>query len=228
MSNPELISGTVKWFNAEKGYGFISTADHGDVFVHLRALTEGHTALTAGEQVTFALRQAEKGLEAVNVRMGGPPAPPKPALPTIDLETPPLRGHASLRVVARPGAVRELGRPGQPASLVAFTVELEAESSTELPKGLPAPSAPTACLVLISAKQWRRVASVLEADPEDALVVDGYVGLDQLAPGVITLRTTEVTTTALLAAKRAAQALRETHTPEEGESGAANGRTESV
>ena len=47
---------------------------------------------------------------------------------------------------------------------------------------------------------------VREADPDDALVVDGYAGLDPLAPGVITLRTTEVTTSAQLAAKRAAQA----------------------
>jgi hypothetical protein len=51
----------------------------------------------------------------------------------------------------------------------------------------------------------RRVASVLEADPEDALVIDGYAGLDPL---VISLRATELTTKALPEAKRAAQALR--------------------
>ena len=85
MSNPELITGTVKWFNAEKGFGFISTADHGDVFVHVRALAEGLTALTVGEPVYFSLRQAEKGPEAANVRAGMPPPPPKPALPTVEL-----------------------------------------------------------------------------------------------------------------------------------------------
>jgi CspA family cold shock protein len=206
MSNPELITGTVKWFNAEKGYGFISSADHGDVFVHLRALTEGRTTLAAGEQVYFTLRQAEKGPEAANVRAGAPPAPPKPALPTVELPTPEIRGHAGLRVVARPEAVKELGRPAQRASLVAFTVELGVEEVAGMSKALPPPSAATACLVLISAKHWRRVAGALDADPEDTLVVDGYASLDPLAPGVITLRATEVTTTALLSAKRAAQA----------------------
>jgi hypothetical protein len=102
--------------------------------------------------------------------------------------------------------VRELGRPGQPPSLIAFTIELGAEGASALLEGLPSPSATTACLVLISAKHWRRVASALEADPEEVLVVDGYASLDPLAPGVITLRATEATTTALLSAKRAAQA----------------------
>src|SRR5258705_8548626 len=92
MSNPELVTGTVKWFNAEKGFGFISTADHGDVFVHLRALAEGRTTLTAGEPVYFNLRPTEKGAEAANVRPGAPP-PPKPALPTVDLPTPAVPGH---------------------------------------------------------------------------------------------------------------------------------------
>jgi CspA family cold shock protein len=209
VSNPELITGTVKWFNAEKGYGFISTADHGDVFVHLRALAEGRTTLAAGDQVYFTLRQAEKGPEAANVRVGAPPAPPKPALPTVELPTPEIRGHAGLRVVARPAAVRELGRPNQQASLAAFIVELGTEGAAAVPKVLPPPSAATACLVLISAKHWRRVAGALEADPEDALVVDGYASLDPLAPGVIVLRATEVTTMTLLSARRAAQSLRD-------------------
>jgi len=103
--------------------------------------------------------------------------------------------------------VRELGRPGQRHSLVAFTIELGDAGSSALPKGLPPLNGATACLVLMSAKHWRRVASALEANPEDALVIDGYAGLDPLAPGVITLRATEVMTTAMLDAKRAAQAL---------------------
>ncbi|MDQ2999011.1 MAG: cold shock domain-containing protein, partial [Chloroflexota bacterium] len=83
-----MITGTVKWFNAEKGFGFISSADHGDVFVHLRALAEGQKTLTVGEQVHFHLRQTEKGAEAANVRVGAPSPPPKPALSTVELPTP--------------------------------------------------------------------------------------------------------------------------------------------
>jgi hypothetical protein len=74
-----------------------------------------------------------------------------------------------------------------------------------LAKSLPPISAATACLALISAKHWRRVAGALEADPEDALVVDGYASLDPLAPGMIVLRATEVTTLVSLNARRAAQ-----------------------
>ena len=207
MSNPELVSGTVKWFNAEKGFGFISTADHGDVFVHLRALAEGRTTLTAGEPVYFNLRPTEKGAEAANVRPGVPPPPPKPALPTVELPTPAVPGHAIMRVVGRPAEVRPLGRPGQAPSVVACVFELGGEAAPAVPSGLPPASAATACLVLVADKHWRRVASVLEADAEDTLVIDGTAGIDPLAPGMITLRATSVTTTATLQAKWAAQAL---------------------
>jgi len=210
MSNPEIITGTVKWFNAEKGFGFISTADHGDVFVHVRALAEGRATLTSGEPVHFHLRQAEKGPEAANVRVGAPPPPPpppKPALPTVELPTPVVPGRAHLRIVGRPGEVRPLGRPGQGPSLVACVFDLGGEAAPELPGGLPPPSAATVCVALITAKHWRRVADALEADPEDTLVIDGYAGLAAIAPGVITLRATEVITMTMLQAKRAAQAL---------------------
>jgi cold shock protein len=204
MSNPELVTGTVKWFNAEKGFGFISSADHGDVFVHLRALAEGRTTLTAGELVYFNLRPTEKGAEAANVRPGAPPPPPKPALPTVELPTPAVPGHANMRVVGRPAEVRPLGRPGQAPSVMACVFELAIEAASSVPGSLPPPSAATACLVLLAAKHWRHVASALEADPEDTLVIDGYAGLDPLAPGMITLRATSVTTTAILHAKWAA------------------------
>ncbi len=207
MSNPELITGMVKWFNAEKGFGFISSADHGDVFVHVRALAEGRTTLTVGELVHFSLRQTEKGAEAANVRVGAPPPPPKPALPTVELPTPAGPGHANMRIVGRPAELRRLGRPDESPSMVACVFELDAEAMPALPGSLPPPSATTACLTLISAKHWRAVASALDADPDDALVIDGYIGLDSLAPGMITLRATSVTTTARLQAKSAAQAL---------------------
>ncbi len=67
-----MNKGTVKWFNAEKGYGFISNDDGGeDVFVHFSAIqVEGFKTLTEGQKVTFATepdpKNAEK-LRAVNV-----------------------------------------------------------------------------------------------------------------------------------------------------------------
>jgi cold shock protein len=206
MSNPELVTGTVKWFNAEKGFGFISTADHGDVFVHVRALAEGRTTLAAGEVVYFSIRQAERGPEAAHVRSGAPPAPPKPALPTLELPASAMPSRVNMRVVGRPAGVRQLGWPNQPPSLVACVFELGSEAAPAVPGGLPPASAATACLALIAIKHWGQVASALEADPEDALVIDGYIGLDPLAPGMITLRGTSVTTTALLRAKYVAQA----------------------
>ncbi|MDQ7016101.1 MAG: cold-shock protein [Gammaproteobacteria bacterium] len=66
MSN---VTGTVKWFNEEKGYGFISQDDGGaDVFVHFRAISgEGFKTLAEGQKVTFEVEQGPKGLQAANV-----------------------------------------------------------------------------------------------------------------------------------------------------------------
>ena len=61
--------GTVKWFNAEKGYGFIERKSGGDVFVHQSAiLTEGYRTLEQGQSVEFEVVKGEKGLQAANVR----------------------------------------------------------------------------------------------------------------------------------------------------------------
>lgn len=65
----EHYLGTVKWFNAEKGYGFIARDDEGgDVFVHQSAIqTEGYRTLQEGQRVQFVLEQDPKGLRAANV-----------------------------------------------------------------------------------------------------------------------------------------------------------------
>ena len=64
--------GTVKWFNATKGYGFIQRESGGDVFVHYSAIqSEGYRSLNEGETVEFEVQQGPKGLQAANVRKIG-------------------------------------------------------------------------------------------------------------------------------------------------------------
>lgn len=62
-------TGTVKWFNEEKGFGFISQADGGkDVFVHFRSIaSEGFRSLAEGQEVEFNVEQGQKGPQAANV-----------------------------------------------------------------------------------------------------------------------------------------------------------------
>ncbi len=63
-----MSKGTVKWFNPEKGYGFITTEDGKDVFVHWSAIQgEGFKSLTDGQEVTFDLDEGPKGMQASNV-----------------------------------------------------------------------------------------------------------------------------------------------------------------
>jgi cold shock protein len=65
----ELATGTVKFFNAEKGYGFISRAEGDDVFVHFSAIEgTGHNSLEEGRRVEFEVGPGQKGDEARNVR----------------------------------------------------------------------------------------------------------------------------------------------------------------
>ena len=62
-----MTGGTVKWFNANKGYGFIKPESGNDVFVHISAIQDGGL-LDEGETVEFDITQGQKGPQAVNVR----------------------------------------------------------------------------------------------------------------------------------------------------------------
>jgi CspA family cold shock protein len=60
--------GTVKWFNAAKGFGFITRENGDDVFVHFRSIQgKGHRSLGEGQRVVFSIAEGDKGLQAVDV-----------------------------------------------------------------------------------------------------------------------------------------------------------------
>lgn len=68
MSNRE--NGTVKWFNDEKGYGFITPQSGNDLFVHFKAIQgEGFKTLKEGQAVTFVVTKGQKGLQAEEVQL---------------------------------------------------------------------------------------------------------------------------------------------------------------
>jgi CspA family cold shock protein len=64
----ERVTGTVKWFNASKGYGFIERQGGPDVFVHFTAIqVDGFRTLQEGQRVEFSIEKGPKGLQAANV-----------------------------------------------------------------------------------------------------------------------------------------------------------------
>ena len=64
----DRVTGTVKWFNASKGCGFIERKDGPDVFVHFSAIEmEGFRTLQQGQEVEFTIEQGPKGLQAAKV-----------------------------------------------------------------------------------------------------------------------------------------------------------------
>ncbi|GLI55474.1 cold-shock protein [Propionigenium maris DSM 9537] len=63
-----MVNGTVKWFNAEKGFGFITCEEGNDVFVHFSQINKpGFKTLEENEEVTFEITEGQKGPQASNV-----------------------------------------------------------------------------------------------------------------------------------------------------------------
>ena len=70
MKSREMTTGTVKFFNAEKGFGFISREGGDDVFVHVSNIqAEGYKTLDEGQTVEFDITKGQKGDQAENVRV---------------------------------------------------------------------------------------------------------------------------------------------------------------
>lgn len=66
----QVETGTVKWFNDAKGFGFISRSSGEDVFVHFRAIqSQGFKSLQEGQNVSFIVTQGQRGLQAENVQV---------------------------------------------------------------------------------------------------------------------------------------------------------------
>ena len=67
-SDPATEAGQVKWFNAKKGFGFITRENGEEIFVHFRSIKgDGHRLLREGQKVAFSVTESDKGLQAENV-----------------------------------------------------------------------------------------------------------------------------------------------------------------
>ena len=65
-----MNNGTVKWFNAEKGFGFITVDGGDDVFVHFSSIqSSGYKSLDEGQRVSFDIEKGQRGLQATNVNL---------------------------------------------------------------------------------------------------------------------------------------------------------------
>ena len=63
-----MNNGTVKWFNSDKGFGFITGEDGNDVFAHFSAIqADGFKPLEEGQAVTFDIEEGQRGMQAVNI-----------------------------------------------------------------------------------------------------------------------------------------------------------------
>jgi len=152
-------------------------------------------------------RQGGRSVQAggANASAPSPPLPPPAAWTDDDYRTINQHLHdelgraltVTITVIGRPSKVLDRGQ--------VIVLSLRQDTAPSLPKGLPDPATGTRYALLIAAKQWAKVAAALDADPEDALIAEGYPSLDPRFPQGITVHATSVTTKRAQAAKRAAQ-----------------------
>jgi CspA family cold shock protein len=107
-------SGKVKWYDADKGFGFLTRDDGGEVFVHSSALPKGTEALKPGQKVEFGVAEGRKGQQALSVRV---------------LEQPPTLAKAA----AKPKAKRK--KPDEMVVIVEDLIKLLDDVSTSYQKG---------------------------------------------------------------------------------------------
>ena len=102
-----MAQGTVKWFNPDKGYGFIAVDGGKDVFVHFSAIqADGYRTLEEGQRVEFEITQSDRGAQADKVVVvssvrSWPRIPPGPPICRVQLAARPRRGRADLFLVSR-------------------------------------------------------------------------------------------------------------------------------
>ena len=98
----DMPQGTVKWFNEEKGYGFITPDDGGeDLFVHHTGIAgSGFKSLEEGESVSYEVAQGRKGMQAVNVSKGSSSTDRPDSRGTGDLLRVPLEVEGAARILA--------------------------------------------------------------------------------------------------------------------------------
>ena len=118
------IRGAVKWFNNDKGYGFISTAADTDVFVHWRDISSWDRSLTQGDEVEFMVTKTAKGFQAINVM--------KPGAGETAGDGSRQSGQAAEGPVAEPAGEEEPGEPGAAESPAASESTEEPETDAAL------------------------------------------------------------------------------------------------
>jgi len=178
----------------------------GGVFFYLVRTDE---AVSREDKASIFPRHGGRPVQAGGTGASAPfPPPPPPPTTWTDDDYRAINQHlhdeigraltVTITVIGRPSKVLDRGQT--------IVLSLRQDTAPALPKGLPAPATGTRYALLIAAKQWAKIAEALDADPEDALIAEGYPSLDPRFPQGITVHATSVTTKRAQAAKRAAQA----------------------
>ncbi len=171
------------------------------------SLVRTHEAVSREDKAYIFPRHGGRPVQAEGAGASAPSPPPlPPPAAWTDDDYRAINQHlqdeigrattVKITIVGRPGKVLDRGQ--------VIVLSLRQDTAPALPKGLPEPATGTRYALLIAAKQWAKIAAALDADPEDALIAEGYPSLDPRFPQGITVHATSVTTKRTQAAKRAA------------------------